>query len=286
MATYQSGTRSNSRKEKTREAISLAMDGLWEKAAETNRELLKLFPDDIEALNRLGKAFTEVGDYARAKNAFAQVIELTPSNPIAKKNLARLAVLEKTDAKPRGTVKPITFRFLAESGKAIITLLSEIASPEIVVMTTPGELVTLVPINNKIEAQNGNSEYLGRLDPRLSTRLIRLMKGGNRYEANVTNTGEESIVIIIREIYRSTEQQEIASFPAQSTLNYHPILESSLAQYDLPEEDEIKNQGRIPHIDWDENDEDTTPPVERVNESSLERKFDEYNEIQGAPRDF
>jgi hypothetical protein len=286
MATYQSQIRSKARKEKIREAISLAMEGLWQKAAETNRELLELFPGDIETLNRLGKAYTEVGDYTAARNAFAQVIELNRSNPIAKRNLARLEVLEKTDAKPRETVKPITFRFLAESGKAIITLLSEVASPEVVVMTTPGESVTLVPIKNKIEARNENSEYLGRLDPRLSARLTRLMKGGNRYEATVTNTSEGSIVIIVREVYRSTDQQEIASFPTQNALTYHPVLESNLAQYGLPEEAEVKDQGRIPYLDWNENDDDTLPPVERVSVSNLERNLDEYNEIRGAPSDF
>ena len=49
------------KREKSREAIALALEGNWERATEVNKELLRLFPQDVDAMNRLGKAFLELG---------------------------------------------------------------------------------------------------------------------------------------------------------------------------------------------------------------------------------
>ncbi len=57
------GERNKLRREKSKEAVSLALKGLWEQAAEVNREILELFPEDVEAWNRLGKAFLELVRY-------------------------------------------------------------------------------------------------------------------------------------------------------------------------------------------------------------------------------
>ena len=59
MTLHQAEYRSKLRKEKAKEAIALAMENRWEEAAETNRAILELFQDDIEAQNRLGKAYFE-----------------------------------------------------------------------------------------------------------------------------------------------------------------------------------------------------------------------------------
>ena len=45
-----------SRKDLTKEAISLALSGEWEQAAGVNRDILDAVPGDVEAMNRLGKA--------------------------------------------------------------------------------------------------------------------------------------------------------------------------------------------------------------------------------------
>ena len=45
----------------THEAVTLALKGEWERATEVNRAILELFEDDVEAMNRLGKALMEMG---------------------------------------------------------------------------------------------------------------------------------------------------------------------------------------------------------------------------------
>ena len=41
------------KREKSSRAVALALEGLWEEAVALNKELLDLFPQDVETLNRL-----------------------------------------------------------------------------------------------------------------------------------------------------------------------------------------------------------------------------------------
>src|SRR5689334_6067934 len=74
-------------------AIALAMQNRWREAAEVNRAILKIDPHDADAYNRLGKALLELGQYQDAYDAYAQAVELAPTNMIAQKNMQRLAPL-------------------------------------------------------------------------------------------------------------------------------------------------------------------------------------------------
>ena len=49
-----------------------------------------MFPNEVDAYNRLGKALTELGRYAEARDAYAHAVKLDPLNGIAAKNLQRL----------------------------------------------------------------------------------------------------------------------------------------------------------------------------------------------------
>ncbi|MBI4201132.1 MAG: hypothetical protein HY531_02440, partial [Chloroflexi bacterium] len=63
MVLEQTEYRSKVRREKTKEAIALAMANRWKEAVTVNRAILDLFPEEVEAHNRLGKAFCELGEY-------------------------------------------------------------------------------------------------------------------------------------------------------------------------------------------------------------------------------
>ena len=93
MQIHQIEERSRIHRDKSREGIALATQGRWEEAVQANRALLAAFPDDVEAQNRLGKALSELGHYTEARSAFQRALEKSPSNPIARKNLERLADL-------------------------------------------------------------------------------------------------------------------------------------------------------------------------------------------------
>jgi len=55
------------------------LQGEWERAAEVNKAILELFPDDLEAMNRLVKALMELGSYLDARAVLNQVCEVAPT---------------------------------------------------------------------------------------------------------------------------------------------------------------------------------------------------------------
>ena len=87
-----------------REAVNLALKGEWERATEVNKAILELFTEDVEVMNRLAKAFTEMGHYGDAKAVLDRVCEVAPFNNIAKKNRARLGQMSVSPkvSKPKG----------------------------------------------------------------------------------------------------------------------------------------------------------------------------------------
>ena len=103
MDTAQVDEKTKARKEKSRGAIALAMEGRWERAVTLNREILGLFPDDVDALNRLGKALLELGRYPASRDSFESALRISPHNTIAKKNLERLRHLEDSNSHPKSS---------------------------------------------------------------------------------------------------------------------------------------------------------------------------------------
>src|SRR5207248_3589867 len=110
------------KKQWTELAIQQALASQWEEAVTTNRNILNLFPNEAEAYNRLGKAYSELGQYAEARQAYSQTLKYSPNNTIAKKNLDRLALLQETSVQTHTSVERIDPRlFIEETGKTGMT---------------------------------------------------------------------------------------------------------------------------------------------------------------------
>src|SRR5688500_20137879 len=90
-------------------AIALAMQSRWSEAADINRKIIELYPNDADAYNRLGKALSEMGRYRDALATYQKAIGLDPNNVIAKKNVERLVHLaDKAPAPAKATsTKPV-----------------------------------------------------------------------------------------------------------------------------------------------------------------------------------
>ena len=80
-------------------AIDAALNNNWREALELNRELLTRYPDDVETLNRLARAYFELGSVPKAKEVYKSVLELDPYNPIATKNIKKLSDIKSADLK-------------------------------------------------------------------------------------------------------------------------------------------------------------------------------------------
>ena len=57
----------------------------WQDAANVNRDYLRVFGDEAEGFNRLGKALSELGQISDARESYRRSLELDPSNTIARR---------------------------------------------------------------------------------------------------------------------------------------------------------------------------------------------------------
>ena len=51
------------KKQRGEQAVALAMQGRWREAIELNKSIIEDFSQEVNAYNRLGRAYMELGDY-------------------------------------------------------------------------------------------------------------------------------------------------------------------------------------------------------------------------------
>ncbi len=208
-----------------KQAIALAMEGRWREAVTANQDLIENFPNDVNAYNRLGRAYMELGEYSKAEEAYRRAIELDPYNVIAKKNLDRLSRLGKATVGLLGDADKIEpQQFVEETGKAGVVNLYRLAPPEVLAKMVAGDRVQLKIDGSNLIVGNARGEYLGRVEPRHEQRLIKLMEGGNKYSSAVVSSTEGLVTVIVREVYQDPGQAGRPSFPAKEFKSPRPYI--------------------------------------------------------------
>lgn len=245
MAIGEADTTTRQRRQLAEAAISHATRGEWDAAVEANRQLLELGAD-IDAYNRLGKALAELGRSDEALQAYEQALERDATNRIAQRNVERLRLLvagEKTarNGSDRPEKAPATV-FIEEMGKTGRARLINLAAARVLAPLSPGDAVELVAENDELVARVG-SETIGTVEPRIGSRLLKLMAGGNRYEAAITTIHEAGadVTIIIREVFTHPDNFGKVSFPTVSAGGgggVRPYMKGSALRYD--DEDELE----------------------------------------------
>lgn len=229
----------------TEQAVKQAQEGKWEEAVATNRNILSLFPQEAEALNRLGKAFNELGQYAEARQAYSLTLKVNPKNTIAKKNLARLEMLQEESPHlyTGATAERIDpGLFIEETGKTGMTELISLASQSVLAKVGVGDRVQLYQEGRRLMVRNTAGEVIGQVEPRLANRLIDFMNNGNRYAAAIRAMEPGSVLLIIREEYQHPSMFGKVSFPSQGGGDtFRPYIKSSILHDDREDEDELGN---------------------------------------------
>jgi tetratricopeptide (TPR) repeat protein len=228
------------KREKSAKAVALALEGRWEEATVLNRELLERFPQDVETLNRLGKAYLEMGRYSMARGAFGAAVAVAPHNTIAKKNLYRLENLpneeEDEASPPPSSTRVMPNLFIEDSGKSGVTVLHKPASGPVLAKVAPGELVDLRAEERRLTVHTPQGQLLGEVEPKLANRLLRLIRQGNRYSGAVVSVQPPRITVALREVYTHPSLLGIASFPSKSRAGYAPQLPQAYARLDLDQD--------------------------------------------------
>lgn len=255
---YREEDKSRLRRQASKQAIALAMEGRWQEVVTANRAVLESFPDDIDAYNRLGRAYVELGDYVEAKKAYEKAIGLDPYNNIAQKNLDRLSVLGKDGASSEIHLQKVEpQQFIKEVGKAGVVGLVSLGKSEVLAKLVTGAAVGLRVEGTKLIVENGAADYVGQVDSRHGQRLIKLMEGGNQYSAAVVSAAVEgNVTIMIRETYQDPSQVGRLSFPPREAEQAHWAPASDrMMRRELEYEESLPGEPSFTIVGGDESEE-------------------------------
>lgn len=245
------------RRQRSDLAVSLAMQSKWDEAVSANQSILRVFPSDVDAYNRLGKAHAELGQYEEAREAYSKALELEPTNIIAKKNITRLAGLKEVPRGGEGAGARVDPRlFIAETGKTTVLSLQALGKREVLAKVTAGEQVVLKVEDKQLHVTTLDEEYIGLVEPRVGMRLVKLMSGGNRYEAAITSASDHQVKVIIREAYQAPELVGRLSFLSRSEPGIRPYIKGRLVRYDGETAEGYSEEGEEDEesSDWEEDE--------------------------------
>lgn len=237
------------RRKASQEAIALAMQSRWQEAVAVNQSIIELLPTDIDAYNRLGRAYMELGEFAKAKDAYGHTIELDPYNSIAQRNLQRLSLLPDSQIsvkEERREASPDLF--IGEMGKAGVVNLKDLAPKEVLAKMAAGNQVYLKVRSRQLVVENEQAEYLGLVEPPHGFRLARLIEGGNKYAVAIVNIDNNNARVIIRETFQHPSQVGRLSFPVKAVEGFQPHVKDTLLRHEAVEEEALE-EGEYAELD-------------------------------------
>jgi TPR repeat len=231
------------------EAIELALASKWAEAVQLNRNIMDRFGPDEDTLNRLGKAYTELGQLDDAIEAYQATLKANPVNPIAQKNLAKLQAMRGGQPVPTSKAKVDVDAFIEETGKTALTALHVHADGDPCSKVSGGDPVKLIASGDTMNVETARGVNLGHLEHALGRRLIKFLEGGNKYSGAVATCDGGAIKIIIRETYQDPKFFGRPSFPIKKGREeFRPYAKESL----------------IARADVDELEEDAEEPAEEL----------------------
>ena len=211
------------------EAIELALANRWVEAVQVNRGIMDRFGPDEDTLNRLGKAYTELGQLTEATDAYKGTLKMNPVNPIAVKNLSKLQALRGGQPVPTSRAKVDVDAFIEETGKTSLTALHVHAEGDPCSKVAGGDPVKLIVAGDTMNVETSRGVYLGHLEHALGRRLIKFLEGGNRYSGAVATCDGGAVKIIVRETYQDPKFFGRPSFPIKRGRDeFRPYAKESL----------------------------------------------------------
>lgn len=216
-------------------AINCALQCNWEEAIKTNLLILKENNEDVDALNRLSRAYFEIGEVSKAKKTSLEAIKISPINNIAinalekykhytplktaKKNINKngAKTLQKDNESSKSNRSNDASVFIEEPGKTKITTLINLGPENVYSLLSAGDIVKLTPHTHKVSVTTTSGAYIGKLTDDLSARIRKLTKGGNKYLVLIKSIAKNCVKIFIKELSRGKELQNTQSFPRETS---------------------------------------------------------------------
>ncbi len=229
------------------QAIAAALDSDWPRASDLNKQILGASPDDVEARNRYGRALLEQGKLDEAKAAYQEVLKAYPHDPIALRQVARIASLSDEKRKADTTrSKTQTRLFIEDMGKTGILRLVNPAPLNVLARYSPGTEATLREQQGLLAVLARDGALLGFLEPKVGRRLLELINGGNEYVVALVTNDQANPRVAVREVVQSAENAHRISFPG----HHRPVetkerayIKGTFFRYGEEEEDEEEEAG-------------------------------------------
>lgn len=231
---------------RNQEAITAALEGAWEKAVALNLELTEEFPEDLDILNRLGKAYSELGQVNKAKATFEKVLETDPYNPIATKNIERLSTLRGSVFKPKDQgVKPLNPDvFIEEPGKTETVEVHDLAMPKVLINLRVGDSVKLSQTKENVTVISDDDHRLGKLEPEIGKDISQAINLGSQFSAIIKaiKVGKDeknsALTIFVRE---TTHSKKLAHPVFSFESNFTPFVREETLSY-LKDEEPVQSE--------------------------------------------
>ncbi len=191
-------------------SVSAALSGNWEGAIKLNLQILRTSPKDVDALNRLARAYAEHRNMRKAKDTCEKVLKIDPFNSIATKALAKWKDLRSSAGKQNSGA--LVEDFLEEPGKTKIISLMHLGDVKTINELDSGDEVKLDTHSHRVSVNTYDGKYLGRLPDDLSARLRTMINSGNEYTVFVKCINPQDVKIFIKETKSTTD---VPSFPSE-----------------------------------------------------------------------
>ena len=197
------------------------MSNQWQQAIDTNRQLIDEFAPDVEAWNRLGKAYAQLGRISDAREAYEESLKIDGSNTIALRNTQRLAALkdEPIVVQSEDAAHADPAFFIEETGKTVRADIFSDAPKTRLALVTAGDMLGMRREGDVMVVTTYGGERLGPLDAKLSSRLAELQGGGNQYAiaAIAADARRRELRVLVRELRQSPQMAGRVSFPPETS---------------------------------------------------------------------
>lgn len=205
-------------------AIDCALSGDWQEAIAANLKILKENQNDVDALNRLARAYQEVGQIGKARAGAQKVLKINPTNQIAQKALARLKTLKKVDG--ANHTKYLPESFLEIPGKTKLIGLIHPGDSLVLASLNAGDEVSFLTHPHRVSVVTQDGKYIGRLPDDLAARIRNSIKGGVKFQVLIKSIDTKNVKVFIK-------SSEI-SFPAEK-IDYVSFTPPELVHKETPE---------------------------------------------------
>ena len=207
-----SAQKPKTKKQLYQDALDASLANTWDDAIALNQEYLDRFPRDAEALNRIGRAYIELGKLGAARESYLEALKADPANMIARRNLQRLETIHKSDD-------------TEETGKTWIDDLAHPVEVDILAQVAPGDELDLVVDGERVYVKTLEGVELGQVDQAIGSRMAKLQAIGHEFVAYALGQTMGSLRFIIREVARAEESERFMTFPRQDIGNQDLLRE-------------------------------------------------------------